>query len=129
MKIYVTIMETLIKKGRRGWRQDEIINHKPPPTPPPPLVLMYFFVGFFGNIPLFMTKLRVLILYFPYFTNNSLAKCFPKLVNIEIMWQHTNFKTKHVLRSEFCSQNLGDSFHKEKKKFVATCSHFILFCH
>lgn len=36
---------------------------------------------------------------------------------------------KHVLKNEFFSQNFGDSFHKEKKKFVVTYCHFLIFFH
>ncbi len=37
----------------------------------PPWILMYFFEGFFLTLTLCMTKLRVLVLCFSYFTDNS----------------------------------------------------------
>jgi hypothetical protein len=36
-----------------------------------PIMLMYFFTGFFKNLIPCMTKLRVLVLCFHYFTDNS----------------------------------------------------------
>jgi hypothetical protein len=36
-------------------------------------MLIYFFAGFFFNLTLCMTKLRVLVLCFSYFTDNSIT--------------------------------------------------------
>jgi hypothetical protein len=45
---------------------------------PTPLMLMYFFAGFFNNLTLwYMTKLRVLVLSFPDFTDiSNVPICF-----------------------------------------------------
>jgi hypothetical protein len=37
----------------------------------PPWMLIYFFAGFFFSLTLWMTKLRVVVLCFAYFTDNS----------------------------------------------------------
>jgi hypothetical protein len=49
---------------------------------PPPWVLMYFFAGFFLNLTLCMTKLRVLVLCLSYFTYNS--NVFGNLANLNV---------------------------------------------
>ncbi len=43
----------------------------------PRQILMFFFPSFFLNLTLCMTKLRVLVLWFSYFTDNSIKpkKC------------------------------------------------------
>ncbi len=57
---------------------------------------MYFFAGFFWNLSLCMTKLRVLVLCFYYFTDNSnitynlgLVPCLPLWFSVPISFHHS----------------------------------------
>ncbi len=94
MKLYVATVEALGEKGKTGWNS---VYHQfwwffkfhPPLNANlldetqfttnfdgflsfiPPWMLIYFFAGFFFNLTLCMTKLRVLVLCFSYFTDNS----------------------------------------------------------
>ncbi len=72
------------EKGKRGSKLDETqfgtkkMVHFWVSSPPPRLI--YFLAGFFLNLTLFWTKLRVLVLCFPVFTENStFSRNFPSL--------------------------------------------------
>ncbi len=72
VKIYVAALEALRKKERQDETQfttkiDGFLSFIPR------WMLMYFFAGFFSNLALCMTKLRVLlVLCFSYFTDNPI---------------------------------------------------------
>jgi hypothetical protein len=72
MKICVTAVEALQKKGKKGQRWDEL-------NLPQKLIVFLSFTRLNGNVYFlklkknltpFMTKLRVLMFFFPYFRNN-----------------------------------------------------------
>jgi hypothetical protein len=70
VKIYVAAVEVLTRNERQDETQfttkvDGFLSFIPR------WKLMYFFAGFFINLTLCMTKLRILVLCFSYFTNNS----------------------------------------------------------
>jgi hypothetical protein len=72
VRIYVTIVEMLTKKEKHDEIQfttkiDGCLSFTPP------WLLMYFFIDFF-NLTAFMTKLKVLVLCFPYFIDISNIK-------------------------------------------------------
>jgi hypothetical protein len=72
VKIYVAAMEALRKKERQDETQfttkiDGFLSFIPIWT------LLYFFCRFFLNLTLCMTKLRVLVLCFSYFTDNCIV--------------------------------------------------------
>jgi len=78
VKIYVAAVEALRKKRKDGMKLNYHQNwwyfefEHPAPRPPFPWMLTYIFASGFFNITLFMTKLRVLVLCFPYFTDISI---------------------------------------------------------
>jgi hypothetical protein len=70
VKIYAASVEARRKKERQDETQfitkmDGFLSFIPR------WMLIYYFVGFFKNLTLYMTKLRVLVLFFSYFTENS----------------------------------------------------------
>jgi len=72
VKIYVAAMDALRKKERQDETQfttkiDGFLSFIPIWT------LLYFFCRFFLNLTLCMTKLRVQVLCFSYFTDNSIV--------------------------------------------------------
>ncbi len=74
VKMYVAAVEALTEKERQdetqftqNWWFSEF--H------PAPWILLYFLAGFFENLTLYMTKLTVPVLCFPYFMVNSNAHC------------------------------------------------------
>jgi hypothetical protein len=69
VKIYVAAMEALRKNERQRETQFTTFSEFPPP--PPPLKANVLFGKFFLNLTPCMIKLRVLMLCFPYFTDNS----------------------------------------------------------
>jgi hypothetical protein len=81
VKIYVTAVETLRKKERQDetWFTTKIDGFL---SFIPRWMLIYFFAG--CNLTLCMAKLRVLVLYFSYFTDNSIVLCFLLFKNISI---------------------------------------------
>jgi hypothetical protein len=75
VKIYVAAVEAL-RKMMVSW------------VSPPPWMLMYFFAGFFFNLTLCMTKLRVLVLSFltlriSLLCKGNIYKCKVKLMGVE----------------------------------------------
>jgi hypothetical protein len=72
VKIYVAAVEALTKKERQGETQfttkiDGFLSFIPPLNANNVLFCMFFF-----NVTLCVTKLRVLVLCFSYFTDNSI---------------------------------------------------------
>jgi len=71
LNIHLTAVEMLMKKERQGETQfttkiDSFLSFIPP------WMLLYTFSGFF-NLTLCMTKLRVIVLYCSYCTDNSIS--------------------------------------------------------
>jgi hypothetical protein len=76
VKIYVVAAVEALRKMMVSW------------VSPPPWMLMYFFAGFFFNLTLCMTKLRVLVLSFltlriSLLCKGNIHKCKVKLMGVE----------------------------------------------
>jgi hypothetical protein len=83
VKIYVAAMEALRKKRKRGWNSSlpqklMVFWDSPPPPPLSSSNVNVHVCRFFWKFILCTTQLRVLVLCFPYFTDNSI---------IRILWQ------------------------------------------
>ncbi len=72
VKLYVAAVEAAQEKRKTGWNSEKpsiLIDAVLSFTLS--FFLVYIFCRFFLNLTLFMTKLRVLVLSFPDFTDNS----------------------------------------------------------
>jgi hypothetical protein len=88
VKIYVALVEALRKKERWVKLRKPSIEIDGFLSFTLSFILMCFFAGFFFNHTLFMTKLKVLVLSFPDFTDNSseLASFFPNFPCLSDGW-------------------------------------------
>jgi len=98
VKIYVAALEALRKKGKTGWNSVYDQNwwfsefHRP-------LNANVLFCRFSLNLILCMTKLRVLVLCFSYFTDNSLSQELP-LLHTHLVWL-VKMRAERQIRTHF----------------------------
>jgi len=101
VKVYVAAVEALRKKERQDETQfttkiDGFLSFIPPLH-----ANVLFFRFFFKNLTLCMTKLRVLVLCFSYFTDNSIMSPSSKAPPIFNMYS-TFFHQKEALPTPSC---------------------------